>query len=547
MIFSIPFLSPFFAVHDTLCRRSSLYAQAYPPSLWHTHGANVIEGGIEIMEQSTWEASRPLYRNMLERTGGELYIGVVGPVRTGKSTLIARFMEQMVLPYLAPGARKDRLTDELPQSGSGRMIMTCQPCFIPGEGAADIQLTDGMKARVRMVDSVGFLVPGAQGAEEGEEARMVSTPWAEEDMPFAEAAALGTRKVMEDHANVGLVVTCDGTVADLPRSAYTQAEEEAIRQLKQTGKPFSVVLNSTHPKDSDTIALQKALEKKYDVPVTLLNVKEMTEIDMQALLSSLLTAFPLKEVRFTLPDWVNALPRDHWLPTAAVNAVKKLSGVLKTVRDKALTAGAFQGSELLELPVGEQVDLGEGAIRYTLPVKEGLFSRILSEQCGETITGDAHLLSLMTELVQAKRAYDRIAGALKAVQQTGYGLVTPDMGEINLHQPELMRQGSRWGIRLRANAPTLHLIRSDIETEVSPILGTQEQSEAFIETLNQQYENDREALWNTNFFGKSLQTLVQEGLSGKLHRMPADAQEKVQTALTRMLNEGEGGMICILL
>ncbi len=489
------------------------------------------------MDQTSMGEKKPLYRDILERTQGELYIGVVGPVRTGKSTLIARFMEQMVLPYVAPGARKDRLTDEMPQSGSGRMIMTCQPCFIPGEGAAEIELQDQLKARVRMVDSVGYPIPGAQGAEDGEEARMVSTPWADGDIPFAEAAVLGTRKVMEDHATVGLVVTCDGTISDLPRSAYTQAEETAIRQMKATGKPFSVVLNSARAQDPDTEALRRALEKKYDVPVQ----------DMQSLLAGLLSAFPVREVRFSLPDWVSALPVDHWLPTAAIEAVKKLSGMLKSVRDKAMTAAVFQGSEQLDLPTNEQVDLGSGTLRYTLPVKEGLFSRILSEQCGETITGDAHLLSLMTELVQAKRAYDRIAGAMKAVQQTGYGLVTPAMTEINLQKPELMRQGSRFGIRLRASAPTLHLIRSDIETEVAPILGTQEQSEQFIETLNQQYETDREALWNTNFFGKSLQTLVQDGLAGKLHRMPAEAQEKVQTALTRMLNEGEGGMICILL
>lgn len=532
----MPFFRP-------LCIRIHLHI----PLLYRIHMGRKRNKEAFFMEQSTVGAARPLYRDMLERTQGELYIGVVGPVRTGKSTLIARFMEQMVLPYVAPGPRKDRLTDELPQSGSGRMIMTCQPCFIPGEGAAEIELADGLRAKVRMVDSVGYLVPGAQGAEEGDEARMVSTPWAEEDMPFADAAALGTRKVMEDHATVGLVVTCDGTVADLPRSAYTQAEEMAIRQLKQTGKPFSVVLNSARPNDSETEALRRALEKKYDVPVSLLNVKEMTESDLQSLLSALLMAFPLREVRFSLPDWVSALSQDHWLPAAAVNAVKKLSGVMKQMRDKTLTAAAFQGSDQLELPTGEQVDLGSGTLRYTLPVKEGLFSRILSEQCGETITGDAHLLSLMTELVQAKRSYDRIAGALKAVEQTGYGLVTPDMDDVSLQRPELMRQGNRYGIRLRANAPTLHLIRSDIETEVAPILGTQEQSEAFIDTLNQQYENDRQALWDTNFFGKSLQMLVQEGLNGKLHRMPADAQEKVQTALTRMLNEGEGGMICILL
>ena len=499
------------------------------------------------MEQNMQGTVKPLYRNMLERTAGELYIGVIGPVRTGKSTLIARFMEQLVLPYMASGPRKDRIIDEMPQSASGRMVMTCQPSFIPGEGAAEVDVGDQLKARVRMVDSVGYLVPGATGTQEEDAVRMVSTPWSEEDMPFEEAAALGTQKVMEDHANVGLVVTCDGTICDLPRSAYVQAEETAVRQMKATGKPFALVLNSTRPQDNETEALRRALEKKYDIPVSLLNVKEMTEQDLQALLSSVLTAFPLREVRFSLPDWVGALQSDHWLPKTAVDAVRKLGAVMKTVRDKNLVAAAFAPSEQLELPVNEQVDLGQGSVRYTLPVKDGLFSRILSEQCGETITGDAHLLSLMTELVQAKRAYDRIAGALRAVEHTGYGLVTPAMTEIDLQKPELMRQGNRYGVRLRAQAPTLHLIRSDIETEIAPILGTQEQSEQFIATLTQQYENDRSALWNTNFFGKSLQSLIQDGLNAKLNRMPSDTQEKIQTALTRMLNEGEGGMICILL
>ena len=455
-------------------------------------------------------------------------------------------MEQMVIPNIQDPYRKERAKDELPQSGSGKTIMTSEPKFVPEE-AVEISPDGTALLRVRMIDSVGYMVDGAVGAYDEGVPRMVTTPWFDHEIPMTEAAELGTKKVMEDHCSIGLVVTTDGSICDIPRSAYLDAEERVVQELRQLGKPFVVVLNSARPADPDTQALQKALEKKYDVPVSVLNVKEMTQEDLHALLTGLLSAFPVREARFSLPDWVSALPADHWLPTAAVQAVRKLSGMLKTIRDKAVTTAVFQNSEQLDLPTGEQVDLGSGTLRYTLPVKEGLFSRILSEQCGETITGDAHLLSLMTELVQKKRAYDRIAGAMKEVQQTGYGLVTPAMEEINLQKPELMRQGSRFGIRLRATAPTLHLIRSDIETEVAPILGTQEQSEQFIETLNRQYETDREALWNTNFFGKSLQALVQEGLAAKLHRMPADAQEKVQTALTRMLNEGEGGMICILL
>ena len=504
------------------------------------------EGGGS-MEQQKSGSARPLYSDIAERTQGDLYIGVVGPVRTGKSTFIAGFMEQMVLPLMADSPRRARLTDELPQSGSGRTIMTTQPKFIPGEGAAEIHLDSGLNARVRMVDSVGYLIPGALGTQEGEAARMVSTPWAAEDMPFEQAAALGTRKVIEDHATVGVVVTCDGTVADLPRSSYTGAEEQVIRQLKALGKPFAVVLNSAYPASADAKSLRDALESKYDVPVALLNVKEMNAADIQQLLSGLLLEFPLREVRFHVPGWIGALDESHWLPAHALETIRTLGGSMKKMRDKGLAAAAFSDSDYLLSPRDEQVNLGEGAVRFEVPVREGLFNQILSEQCGETITGDAHLLSLMKELVAAKREYDRVSGALKAVQQTGYGLVTPAMSEIHLQQPELMRQGSRYGVRLRASAPTLHLIRSDIETEIAPVLGTQEQSEAFVESLNEQYEKDPQSLWDTNFFGKSLKELIQEGVNGKLSRLPVDTQEKVQAALTKMLNEGEGGMITILL
>ena len=499
------------------------------------------------MDQDTARAARPIYRDIAERTGGDLYIGVVGPVRTGKSTLIAGLMEQMVLPLMENGPRRERLTDELPQSGSGRTITTTQPAFIPGEGAAEIDLGDGVKARVRLVDSVGYLVPGALGTQEGEAARMVSTPWSDADMPFEEAAALGTRKVMEDHATVGLVVTTDGTVADLPRSNYVQAEETVIRQLRALRKPFAVVLNSARPDSEETRALRSGLENKYRVPVTALNLKELRPADVQALLGGLLMEFPLREARFSVPSWMGALEDGHWLNAQALDAVRALGQQMRVMRDKEQAAAAFADSPYFLPPREERVLPGEGCVSWELPVREGLFNQVLSEQCGETITGDAHLLALMKELVSAKREYDRVAGALKEVQQTGYGLVIPAMSEVRLQEPELMRQGSRWGVRLRASAPTLHLIRSDIETEIAPVLGTMEQSEEFVRTLSEAFQQDPQSLWDTNFFGKSLKDLIREGVTGKLSRMPADTQEKVQSALTRMLNEGEGGMICILL
>ena len=499
------------------------------------------------MDQNHTRGARPLYQDIAERTQGDMYIGVVGPVRTGKSTFISAFMEKMVLPFMAPGPRKERLTDELPQSGSGKTVMTTQPKFLPGEGAAEIFLDHNLTARVRMVDSVGYLIPGALGTQEGEAARMVSTPWAEKDLPFEEAAALGTKKVIEDHATIGVVVTCDGTIAELPRSNYVAAEEKVISQLKELEKPFVVVLNSARPDSSEAKQLRASLESKYDVPVSLLNIKEMESDDIQALLSSLLLEFPLQEVHFTLPAWMGALEASHWLPQHTLDIIRNLGSSLKKVRDKDGVAAAFSPSPYLDSPRDEAVFLGEGRVKYLLPVQDGLFNQVLSEQCGETIEGDAHLLSLMKELVAAKQEYDRVSGAMKAVQQTGYGLVAPAMHEIHLEPPQMMRQGTRYGVRLKASAPTLHLIRSDIETEIAPVLGTQEQTEQFVKTLEEEYEKDPQSLWDTNFFGKSLQDLIQEGLSGKLRQMPLDAQEKVQSALTKMLNEGEGGMICILL
>ncbi|MBE5776353.1 MAG: stage IV sporulation protein A [Clostridiales bacterium] len=485
-----------------------------------------------------------IYEDILNRTNGDLYIGVVGPVRTGKSTFITTFMEKLVLPLLPPSPRLDRMQDELPQSASGRSIMTTQPKFIPGEGACDIDLGGHVHARVRMVDSVGYLIPGAL---EKEESRMVSTPWEDAPIPFEKAARIGTRKVMEDHATIGVVVTTDGTISDLPRSDYISAEEEAVRDMKASGKPFLLVLNSASPQSDAALALRRALSEKYDVPVSLLSAKNMTLEDIREMLHSVLMEFPLREMHFDLPAWVEALPGDHWLPAHILTLLREFAPTLSRLRDKERVFSAFSASPYLNPPAENATLPGCGKVEYTLSVQDGLFNQVLSEQCGADISSDAQLLSLMRELIRAKKEYDRMAGALKAVAQTGYGLVVPSMEDVSLNEPELMKQGSRYGVRLRASAPTLHLIRSDVETEITPVLGTQEQSEEFIRFLSEEYRQDPKLLWDTNFFGKSLQTLVQEGLSGKIGRMPMDTQEKVQQALSRMLNEGDGGMICILL
>ena len=487
-----------------------------------------------------------LYRDIAERTDGDVYIGVVGPVRTGKSTFITRFMEQLVLPKLPDSPAKARIADELPQSGSGRTIMTTQPRFVPGD-AVEVNLNENSPVRVRLVDSVGYLVPGAQGVTEEGGTRMVHTPWSEDDMPFEQAAEVGTRKVITDHATIGLVVTTDGSIANLPRSAYQEAEARVIGELKALGKPFVVILNSASPRNAETLTLRDSLEDRYGVPVMLLNVKEMEVPDIQRVLETVLLEFPLREVRLATPAWLAALDTDHWLVQHVLDGMRSAAGTARVMRESDVLDGAFAASEYAETVRAVQQLPGEGRMDFALTLQPGLFNRVLSEECGTEIRGDAHLLSLMKELVRAKTDYDQVADALSSVRATGYGLVAPGMSELTLEEPQIVRQGSQFGVKLKAHAPALHLIRVDIETEVTPVVGTEEQSADLAKQLSEEFATNPEKVWETSFFGRSLDSMVREGLSGKLMRMPTDAQEKVQGMLTRMVNEGDGGMICILL
>ncbi len=487
-----------------------------------------------------------LYRDIAERTDGDVYIGVVGPVRTGKSTFISRFMEQLVLPVLADSPRKARIEDELPQSGSGRTIMTTQPKFVPGE-AVTVSLGENTPVRVRLVDSVGYLVKGALGASDEDGTRMVHTPWFDHDIPFEQAAEIGTRKVITDHATIGMVVTTDGSIADLPRSAYVEAEERVIGELKALGKPFIIVLNSASPRNADTLTLRDTLEDRYSVPVMLLNVKEMQSDDIQRVMESVLLEFPLREAVLQVPQWLSALDVDHWLVQHVLDGVRTGSAKPRLMRDSDVFDAAFENSPYAEPAEMVRLEPGSGKMVFSLPIKAGLFNQVLGEQCGTEIRGDAHLLSLMKELVNAKTEYERVADALASVRATGYGLVAPAMAELTLEEPEIVRQGSQFGVKLKANAPSLHLIRVDIETEVTPVVGTEEQSADLVRQLTDEFETDPQKVWETSFFGKSLDTMVREGLNNKLLRMPQDAQEKVQQTLTKIINEGDGGMICILL
>ena len=492
------------------------------------------------------EQTFDLYRDIAERTDGDVYIGVVGPVRTGKSTLIRRMMEKLVLESMSPGPRRDRISDELPQSGSGKTIMTTQPKFVPGE-AVTVSLSDQAAVRIRMVDSVGYLVDGALGTEEDGASRMVHTPWYDYDIPFDQAAEIGTRKVIADHATIGLVVTTDGSISDIPRESYAAPEERVVGELKALGKPFVVVLNSRTPLAAETQMLRKKLEERYSVPVMALNVMEMEHEDILSVFEQVLFQFPLREIRISVPEWLDALDGEHWLVKHVLDGVRSGAEAVSRMRDHQQFAQAFASSPYSDGLKNDGIDLGQGRLSYELPLKNGLFNRVLGEECGTEIRGDAHLLSLMKELVAAKTEYDHVAEALRSVRETGYGLVTPSMSELTLQEPEIVQQGSRFGVKLKAGAPSLHMIRVDIETEVSPVVGTEKQSEELVKYLLEEFENDPQKIWNTNFFGKSLHELVREGLSNKLMRMPSDAQEKVQETLSKMINEGNGGMICILL
>lgn len=487
-----------------------------------------------------------LYRDIAGRTDGDIYIGVVGPVRTGKSTFIKRFMELLVLPNIVGEHRRERATDELPQSGAGKTIMTTQPKFVPNE-AVEVSLRDQASFRVRLVDCVGYLVKGVLGTQEGESARMVRTPWYDYDIPFEEAADIGTRRVIRDHSTLGLVVTTDGSITDIPRTAYVEAEERVINELKALGKPFVVVLNSKTPDAPDTIRLRDALSEKYDAPVQLLNVLQMTMDDINTVLEQVLFEFPISEVYIKTPAWLTALPPDHWLNQEVMEAIGSAAQGIARVRDHTAVAEAFAPLTDIGRVANSGISLGEGSVHYELQLNDGLFFRILGEASGQEVTDEEHLLTLMTELVQAKHEYDRVADALKSVRETGYGLVSPDQSEMSLDMPEIVKQGSRFGVRLKASAPSLHMIRVDIQTEVSPIVGTEKQSEELVQYLLSEFETDPTRIWNTNMFGKSLNDLVREGLSNKLNRLPEYTRQKTQEALQKIVNEGNGGMICILL
>ena len=492
------------------------------------------------MDQNT------LYRDIAGRCGGDIYIGVVGPVRTGKSSFIKRFMELMVLPNMEDEYGRERARDELPQSGAGKTVMTNQPKFVPNE-AVQLQLKDASSARVRLVDCVGYLVPGALGTDENDSARMVRTPWFDHDIPFEEAAEVGTRKVIQDHSTIGVVVTTDGSIVGLPRAAYEEAEERAVRELKALGKPFIILLNSTHPSEAATRTLAGQIQEKYAVPVIATDILNMRQEDVGEVLENLLFEFPLREIRIHAPSWLTSLDGGHWLGKSVLDTLKGAAEKISRVRDHAQVAQAFRENEYAEDASLYSIALNEGRADYRLNMKDGLFYKILGEASGQEIENEEHLFELMKRLVENSRAYEKVADALKSVESTGYGVVLPAIEELDLSEPELAREGGHYGVRLRANAPSLHMIRVDLKTNVSPIVGTEKQSRELVESLTATYREDPSGVWATEVFGKPLRDLVRDEMGMKLNHLPEDARLKLRESMGKIINEGTGGMICILL
>ncbi|MBC2399161.1 stage IV sporulation protein A [Clostridium tetanomorphum] len=487
-----------------------------------------------------------IYNDIAERTQGDIYVGVVGPVRTGKSTFIKKFMELMVIPNIDNDYKKKRAQDELPQSSSGKSIHTTEPKFVPNE-AIEISLKEGAKFKVRMVDCVGYIVKGASGYMEGEKAKMVTTPWYDYEIPFEEAAEIGTKKVINEHSTIGLLITTDGSITDISREDYLETEERVVNELKAINKPFIMVLNSRNAYDPKTIELRKELEEKYDVPVQAIDVLNMKEDDITHVFNRVLKEFPIKEINIDMPEWIEKLNGDHWLKINFMNLVREMCKNIYKVRDITKTLEGFKEFEFLGASDLNEVNMGEGTARVTFMPKQGLFYKILGEVCNREIKGENELLSIMEEMYTAKIEYDRVAQALKDVKETGYGLVPPQLTEMRLEEPEIVRQGNRCGVKLKASAPSLHFIKADIETEISPIMGTEKESEEMVTSLLEQFENDPSQIWQSNMFGKSLEILVKEGLQNKLYRMPEDVQNKIQKTLQKIINEGNGGLICIIL
>ncbi len=487
-----------------------------------------------------------IYQDIATRTNGDIYLGIVGPVRTGKSTFIKCFMNQLVLPNINAEFERERATDELPQSSSGRTIMTTEPKFVP-ENAVKINIDENSNFNVRLIDCVGYIVPSALGYIEEDKPRMVMTPWFEEPVPFNMAAEIGTKKVITEHSTIGLVITTDGSISDIPRSEYAEAEQRVINELLAIEKPFAVLLNCTNPNSEEAQNLAEELKEKYGVPVIAVNCLELTDNDIRGILGEILYEFPVKEIFLDYPKWVNFLERGHNLKTEIIGCIKKGVGEVRKIREIASFLMSFRENENVSSIAIDDIDLGKGKIIIKITLDSALLYQILKEVSGLDINNEQELIKNVAQLSKMSREFARFKNALDEVEASGYGIVMPSIDELTLEEPEIMKQGGRYGVRLKASAPSIHMMKANITTEVSPIVGSEKQSEDLVMYLLSEFEENPVKIWDSNIFGKSLHELVNEGLHTKLSRMPADARMRVQETIERVINEGCNGLVCIIL
>ncbi len=490
--------------------------------------------------------SYKIYEDISKRTNGDIYLGVVGPVRSGKSTFITNFVNKIVLPNITNQFDKTRTIDELPQSADGKTIMTTQPRFVPKD-AVNVTINDNINLKVRLVDCVGYAVPGAEGLVENDKPRLVNTPWSNEPLPFEKVAQIGTKKVIQDHSTIAIVVTTDGSFGELERENYIQAEKQTIEELKNTGKPFVVVLNTTKPYEKTTSILVETMKANYNIPVLPMDILNLSEKDINNIFVNILNEFPLYSLKVKMPKWLQVLPFENELIQEIVAESKLLVNDASKVGEISTVENLFSNSNNFEPIKLSNISMGEGIAYLEIEPKQDLFYKVLSNECGQQIGNDFELVSYIKTLAYAKTEYDKIKEALEQVEQDGYGVVSPKMEEMRLEEPEIVKQGSRYGVRLKASAPSLHIMKVDVNTEICPVVGSEQQSEDIVKYLLQEFENNPKGLWETNMFGKSLHSLVNEGLNKKIVQMPLEAQKKMRKTLGRIVNEGKGGIICILL
>ncbi len=487
-----------------------------------------------------------IYSDIARRTKGNIYLGVVGPVRSGKSTFISKFMNTLVIPNIEDDYRKERANDELPQSSAGKTIMTTEPKFIPEE-AVSITIDEGVSVNVRLIDCVGYIVPSAIGYIENEAPRMVATPWFDEEIPFNMAAEVGTRKVITEHSTIGIVITTDGSITDIPREEYEAAEERIISELKEINKPFVVLLNTQSPNSDESKALAEAMSEKYGTTVIPVNCLDLDEEKIKTILGEVLLKFPVCEVNIAMPKWINSLDKEHWLKKSIFDSIKTAAAEIHGISDIKCAVDKMAECEYIESTLLISLDLGTGTGVINIVPQNGLFFKILSEATGLDITDEGDLMDNMIELAAVKKKFQRVSSALEEVEATGYGIVLPAMEELTLEEPEIIKQGGKYGVRLKASAPSIHLMSANITTEINPIVGSEKQSEELVAYLLNDFEENPTKIWESNIFGKSLHDLVNEGLHNKLYRMPTDARMKLQETIQRIINDGCGGLICIIL